>query len=83
MRFVKRQIRGITIRMLPSSHVVLDKLAGEDELLTVYARETDAGAQLLGVELVNTATGEVTTMQIQLSAEESYYLKVTEVLEIQ
>jgi hypothetical protein len=82
MKFKKRQVDSIRIMKGRESVYLAEKTA--NTLVTVFAHEDDeTNCQLLGIELVNTKTGEVITQRINLPVTDMYIVSVKEILDVE
>ena len=82
MRFAKRQVKSVCVKN--DNNVVYITTADATTMVTVFAHEDEVTAsQLLGIEVVNKLTGEVTTQRINLPIEDMYIVSIVEILEIQ
>lgn len=82
MRFAKRQVKSVQISC--KTEMIYNVNADAATMVAVFAHEAEVTAsQLLGIEIVNKVTGEVTTQRINLPIEDMYIVSITEILEIQ
>lgn len=82
MQFKKRQVKSILIKK--NTTVIYTANADETCLITVFAHEDDeTNSQLLGIEMVNTKTGEVITQHINLPVTDMYIVSVKEILDVE
>lgn len=84
MRFGRRQVKRIIIKLVNPLELLLDMEAKQDCTLTVYAhKDNETETQIFGIERCNTVTGELSTRQIQLAITDSHYVELVEQLEVE
>lgn len=84
MRFGKREIRAINIKLHNPREILVDSFASDSKLLFVYAHvDSETGSQLFGISSVDKTTGEIVTKDINLSRDVTYSVDIVEILAIE
>lgn len=84
MRFVKRQVKEVTIKLVPSEVELVHAVQDTNRIVQLYAHVDDeVGNQMFGIEVVNTKTGEYTSRQINLAKTDSYTVTIVEILAVE
>lgn len=82
MNFAKRQVKAILIQR--NGETIYTSETTETMMLSIFAhQDDDTGSQLLGIEGVDKATGEVITQRINLPTSDMYLVSIKEILLIQ